>query len=84
MTRGPIMGTMKVSGFPDIEHGQVITGIDICNHNEAMLLEMIIHKAMADMAGTSAEKVLARWSNSIAASRRKAINQNWKGWRLPS
>jgi len=79
-----IMGRQKVYGYPNLPFGAVITGIDFCGHSEAMLLELIIHKAMRDMAGLPAEKILARWSNSIADTRARATRECWTGWDLPN
>lgn len=79
-----IMGTQKVYGYPNLPFGAVISGIDFCGHSEAVLLEQLIHKAMRDMAGLPAEKILARWSNSIAATRARAVRERWTGWDIPN
>jgi hypothetical protein len=75
-----IIGTVKVSGFTGRRFGHVIAGIDIGSHDEARLLEEIIHTALRDRAGHPAEATLARWSNSIAETRRRAVREEWTGW----
>lgn len=75
-----ISGVIKTYGYPNLRFGHVIANIDIRSHDEARLLEELIHKAMREMAGDERERTLARWSNSIATTRRNAEAQKWIGW----
>ncbi|MEO1986620.1 MAG: hypothetical protein ABGX47_08210 [Martelella sp.] len=71
----------KVYGEPECRQtGDVIAPVLLESPRQALLMEQLLHKAMADYAGRPEETLLAKWHNEVVDIRRRARQENWAGW----
>lgn len=69
-----------VYGDPEYVYGHVIATLGVSSHEQARLMMQMLEREMRERAGTPAEQQLARWYNHLAATRRKAERESWRGW----
>lgn len=59
----------------------IVTGVmTVSSPRQAMLMERVMVKAMAEYAGKPEETLLALWHREAVSMRARAIRDNWRGW----
>ncbi|GMB80527.1 hypothetical protein NN6n1_13090 [Shinella zoogloeoides] len=67
-------------GKPEPVFGGVMAGVWMESPRQAMLMESVLVKAMAEYAGRAEETLLAKWHREVAKTRDKAKTEGWAGW----